>query len=92
MVRLKPTASPPIEVMRTWFQFHNGSIKALEHGQCADAPLWFQFHNGSIKAQIIGSGINIAAEFQFHNGSIKAAVFTAAAVDFEPVSIPQWFD
>ncbi len=51
MVRLKRRSRSKKQILERRFQFHNGSIKALETALNANATLRFQFHNGSIKAR-----------------------------------------
>ena len=89
MVSIKSLRITRITLKDFVFQFHNGSIKSLQHGRRlvnGVKLIQFQFHNGSIKSLGTRPWINVTT-FQFHNGSIKSRVR-----NLNEISIPQWFD
>ena len=58
--------------MGTWFQFHNGTIKAIQYDAANKSLL--RFNSTMVRLKPDGdvqykSGSNV---FQFHNGTIKA--------------------
>ena len=72
MVRLKDTVCLAHRYRHNLFQFHNGSIKRLDHHIKFILFALFQFHNGSIKSAPFPAGVVVSDKFQFHNGSIKS--------------------
>ena len=74
------------------FQFHIGSIQALDDGGGGISHRRFQFHIGSIQANPKSLMYRLTKLFQFHIGSIQALLTIALWTQQCAVSIPHWFD
>jgi len=92
MVRLKQGGVEEFKVVRSPFQFHNGSIKTVMLTVISLGITPFQFHNGSIKTGEV-KGRYLDEEGGFNSTMVRLKLFSHISNHLlYLVSIPQWFD
>ena len=78
--------------IKSWFQFHTGSIERMDIKAFSKRVKVFQFHTGSIERANIDKLKARFPEFQFHTGSIERTTEPRCDCMWITVSIPHWFD